>query len=202
MALTAIGCDNQSQCERGAMIPIRDLFEAHLSVSDLQRSMAFFGDVLGLQLAQLFLERKVAFYWVGGRGESMLGLWEVGTGPQRLSLHVAFRVDIADLLKAPERLGPPMSPHSTLREILPRSRSYLRGCRLLLSFSTTRTGICLNFSPCCQTHRISNWESFLGVTGRTVTASLSLKGSANNCLRPKECLAPHAWSLQARMVEF
>lgn len=34
----------------------------------------------------------------------MLGLWEVGTGPQRLSLHVAFRVDIADLLKAPERL--------------------------------------------------------------------------------------------------
>lgn len=104
MALTAIGCDNQSQCERGAMIPIRDLFEAHLSVSDLQRSMAFFGDVLGLQLAQLFLERKVAFYWVGGRGESMLGLWEVGTGPQRLSLHVAFRVDIADLLKAPERL--------------------------------------------------------------------------------------------------
>jgi lactoylglutathione lyase len=86
------------------MIPIRDLFEAHLSVSDLQRSMAFFGDVLGLELAQLFLERKVAFYWVGGRGGSMLGLWEAGTGPQRLSLHVAFRVDIADLLKAPERL--------------------------------------------------------------------------------------------------
>jgi lactoylglutathione lyase len=86
------------------MIPIRGLFEAHLSVSDLQRSMAFFGDVLGLELAQVFLERKVAFYWVGGRGGSMLGLWEVGTGPQRLSLHVAFRVDIADLLKAPERL--------------------------------------------------------------------------------------------------
>jgi lactoylglutathione lyase len=86
------------------MIPIRDLFEAHLSVSDLQRSMTFFGDVLGLELAQLFLERKVAFYWIGGRGGSMLGLWEVGTGPQRLSLHVAFRVDIADLLKAPERL--------------------------------------------------------------------------------------------------
>jgi lactoylglutathione lyase len=85
------------------MIPIRDLFEAHLSVSDLQRSMAFFGDVLGLELAQVFLERKVAFYWVGGRGGSMLGLWE-GKGPQRLSLHVAFRVDISDLLKAPERL--------------------------------------------------------------------------------------------------
>jgi lactoylglutathione lyase len=86
------------------MIPIRDLFEAHLTVTDLRRSMAFFGDVLGLELAQVFLERKVAFYWIGSRGGSMLGLWEVGTGPQRLSLHVAFRVDIADLLKASEHL--------------------------------------------------------------------------------------------------
>jgi lactoylglutathione lyase len=86
------------------MIPIRDLFETHLTVSDLQRSMAFFGDVLGLEPAQVFLERKVAFYWIGARGGSMLGLWEVGTGPQRLSLHIAFRVDLEDLLKAPERL--------------------------------------------------------------------------------------------------
>lgn len=85
------------------MIPIRDLFEAHLTVSDLQGLMAFFGNVLGLEIAQLFPERKVAFYWVGGRG-SMLGLWEVGTGPQRLSLHIAFRVDLPDLLRAPENL--------------------------------------------------------------------------------------------------
>ncbi len=34
----------------------------------------------------------------------MLGLWEVGTGPQRLSLHIAFRVDLPDLLRAPESL--------------------------------------------------------------------------------------------------
>ena len=34
----------------------------------------------------------------------MLGLWEAGTGPQRMSLHLAFRVDLADLLKAPEIL--------------------------------------------------------------------------------------------------
>ncbi len=86
------------------MIPIRDLFEGHLTVSDLQRSMAFFGNVLGLEIAQVFLERKVAFYWIGGRGGSMLGLWEVGTGPQQLSLHIAFRVDLPDLLRAPESL--------------------------------------------------------------------------------------------------
>ena len=34
----------------------------------------------------------------------MLGLWQVGASPQRLSLHVAFRVDLHDLLDAPARL--------------------------------------------------------------------------------------------------
>jgi hypothetical protein len=34
----------------------------------------------------------------------MLGLWEAGTGPQRSSLHVAFSVDIDNLLQAAERL--------------------------------------------------------------------------------------------------
>ena len=83
------------------MIPVRDLFENHLTVVNLQRSMAFFGETLGLELAQVLWDRRVAFYWIGGRGNSMLGLWEVGTSPQKLSLHVAFRVDLADLLDAP-----------------------------------------------------------------------------------------------------
>lgn len=86
------------------MIPIRGLFEAHLTVKDLQRSMSFFGDALGLELAQALPERKVAFYWIGRRGNSMLGLWEAGTGPQRLSLHVAFNVDLDNLLQAAGRL--------------------------------------------------------------------------------------------------
>jgi lactoylglutathione lyase len=99
-------CDNNRQLElrRSAMIPIRDLFEAHLSVKDLQRSMSFFGDALGLELAQVFPERKVAFYWIGRRGDSMLGLWEAGTGTQLMNLHVAFRVDLDNLLQAAERL--------------------------------------------------------------------------------------------------
>ena len=86
------------------MLPIRDLFESHLTVRDLERSMAFFGGTLGLPLARVFPDRRVAFYWIGGPGESMLGLWEVGTGPQQLSLHLAFRTDLADLLEAPARL--------------------------------------------------------------------------------------------------
>ena len=86
------------------MIPIRSLFESHLTVKDLERSMEFYGSVLGLKPARVFPERKVAFYWIGHRGDSMLGLWEAGTGPQRMSLHLAFRVELSDLLAAPERL--------------------------------------------------------------------------------------------------
>lgn len=86
------------------MVTIRDLFETHLTVVELGRSMDFFGWVLGLELAEVFWDRRVAFYWIGGRGNSMLGLWEVGTGPQRMSLHLAFRSDLEDVLDAPARL--------------------------------------------------------------------------------------------------
>ena len=96
------------------MIPIRGLFETHLTVSDLERAKKFYGGVLGLELAQEFPERDVAFYWLGGRGASMLGLWPgpglepVGAAPQRpslhMSLHIALRVDLPDLLRAPAAL--------------------------------------------------------------------------------------------------
>jgi len=86
------------------MIPIQDLFEAHLTVSDLDRSIAFYRDVLGLPLAQVFPDRQVAFFWIGAPGNSMLGLWATGAGPQKLSLHTAFRVSVEAVLEAPEVL--------------------------------------------------------------------------------------------------
>jgi lactoylglutathione lyase len=85
------------------MLSLQGLFESHLTVADLKRSMSFYGDLLGLELAQVFPDRKAAFYWISKR-ESMLGIWEVGTGPQRLSLHIAFTVDLQDLLRAPAKL--------------------------------------------------------------------------------------------------
>jgi len=98
---------------RTIMIPIHGLFETHLTVAGLQRSMAFYGGVLGLELARVFPERKVAFYWIGGSGNAMLGLWEVGTGPQQMKLHLAFNVDLPDLLDAPARL---QAAHVTPRD--------------------------------------------------------------------------------------
>jgi catechol 2,3-dioxygenase-like lactoylglutathione lyase family enzyme len=86
------------------VIPLSHLFEGHLTVANLERSMHFYGQKLGLEMAHVVPERNVAFYWIGGRGKSMLGLWETGSGPQRMSLHLAFAVELADLLRAPEIL--------------------------------------------------------------------------------------------------
>jgi GNAT superfamily N-acetyltransferase/catechol 2,3-dioxygenase-like lactoylglutathione lyase family enzyme len=80
------------------------LFEAHLTVSDLDRSIAFYRDVVGLRLALHLPERAAAFFWIGGPGESMLGLWSLGSSPLGLSLHVAFAATLDDVLGACDAL--------------------------------------------------------------------------------------------------
>jgi lactoylglutathione lyase len=82
------------------LIPLHGVFEAHLNVSKLHRALAFYNGVLGLPLAASFPERRVSFVWVGDPGQSMLGLWEVGTSPQKSLSHVALRISRSDLPKA------------------------------------------------------------------------------------------------------
>jgi lactoylglutathione lyase len=86
------------------MLAIQELFEAHLTVGNLDRAMKFYGGVLGLELASTFPERRVAFYWLGGRGKTMLGVWEVNSVPQRMQLHIAFVMKLPDLLQAADAL--------------------------------------------------------------------------------------------------
>jgi lactoylglutathione lyase len=83
------------------VIEIRGLFESHFTVADLDRSVAFYRDRLGLPLARIFPERRVAFFWIGSAGKAMLGLWETGASPQRMSLHVAFEVSLESVLASP-----------------------------------------------------------------------------------------------------
>jgi lactoylglutathione lyase len=80
------------------------LFEAHLPVADLERSVAFYRDVVGLTVAHEVPERGAAFLWAGAPGESMLGLWAAGSAPLTVSLHVAFTAPLADVLTACGRL--------------------------------------------------------------------------------------------------
>ena len=80
------------------------LFEAHLDVRDLERSITFYRDVVGLEFAYRLTGRQVAFFWIGGRGHSMLGLWSGSSSPNVTRLHTAFALDLHALLAAPSAL--------------------------------------------------------------------------------------------------
>jgi lactoylglutathione lyase len=87
-----------------AMPGAAGLFETHLTVNDLDRSIAFYRDVVGLPLALSLPERGAAFLWIGGPGRAMLGLWSLGSAPLGLSLHVAFTASLEDVLGACDAL--------------------------------------------------------------------------------------------------
>lgn len=82
---------------------IKGLYEAHLPVSDITKSIEFYNN-LGLELAHR--GEAVTFYWIE-KGKSWLGLWETDKvdTPYHPSLrHVAFHVELDDLLAAKEWL--------------------------------------------------------------------------------------------------
>lgn len=83
---------------------ITGIYETHLTVCDLDRSLEFYCDGLGFELARLIPERQVAFLWVGGKDAGMLGLWETGSAPMGLRLHFAFHASLETVLQAPAKL--------------------------------------------------------------------------------------------------
>src|SRR4051812_1031965 len=83
---------------------VTGLFETHLTVADLPRSIAFYREVVGLPVALEVPERGAAFHWIGAPGRAMLGLWSLGSAPMGMSLHVAFAMGLDDVLAAPGRL--------------------------------------------------------------------------------------------------
>jgi len=83
---------------------VRGLFETHLTVADLDRSTAFYRDVVGLPVALELPERGAAFLWIGRPGQAMLGLWSIGSAPMGMRLHIAFEMSLEDVLAAPARL--------------------------------------------------------------------------------------------------
>jgi lactoylglutathione lyase len=85
------------------MHAVHTLFEAHLPVADLDASVAFYRDRIGLDVAYV-LPGQAAFLWIGDRGRAMLGLWSAGPGPQKMTLHVAFGSTLSEVLAAPRTL--------------------------------------------------------------------------------------------------
>jgi len=84
--------------------PASRLFEAHLTVADLDTSIAFYRDRLGFELAHAVPARQAAFFWIGSRGHTMLGLWASGSAPQKTTTHIAFAAALDDVMGAPRAL--------------------------------------------------------------------------------------------------
>ena len=84
-----------TEIERPSIL-MKGLFETHLNVADLERSVHFYEKVLGLQLGTRDDTRRLAIYWIGGWGQAFLGLWEKPQD-QILTQHFAFEVNLAHL---------------------------------------------------------------------------------------------------------
>lgn len=76
---------------------IKGLFETHLYVENLETSMLFYSQVLGLQQCYFEAERRTAFYWIGKPRQAMLGLWEKPK-EEIQKRHFAFECDEAFIL--------------------------------------------------------------------------------------------------------
>lgn len=77
---------------------INGLYETHVQVSSLERSIDFYKNVLELQLAHIEEKRRIAFFWIGKEKEYMLGLWETADG-EIDKRHFAFQCSADDILK-------------------------------------------------------------------------------------------------------
>ncbi|MGB5008092.1 MAG: VOC family protein [Ferruginibacter sp.] len=77
---------------------IQGLYETHLFVEDLERSIDFYTNTLGLKQCYYEAERRAAFFWIGKPKEAMLGLWEKPKS-EIDKRHFAFRCDAEDILQ-------------------------------------------------------------------------------------------------------
>lgn len=68
---------------------IKGLYETHLFVENLERSIEFYGNTLELEQCYQEPERGIAFFWLEKPKKSMLGLWQKPK-EQIQSRHFAF----------------------------------------------------------------------------------------------------------------
>ena len=76
---------------------IKGLFETHIDVENLEASVDFYKNVMGLTPCYLDDSGRIAFFWVGPPKGAMLGLWEKPK-EQICVRHFAFSSDEDDIL--------------------------------------------------------------------------------------------------------
>lgn len=90
---------------------IQGLYETHLDVKDIERSVAFY-QKLGLKLG--IQHAKGAFFWVTKPQEQMLALWQAPQEQPMIQRHLGFQISLESLLAAEAWLkerGIPLVPN-------------------------------------------------------------------------------------------
>jgi catechol-2,3-dioxygenase len=81
---------------------IKGLYETHINVESLERSIDFYKNVLELEHCYTEEKRRIAFFWIGKPKEYMLGLWEkpkIESDSYRFEKrHFAFRCNTEEVL--------------------------------------------------------------------------------------------------------
>jgi len=76
---------------------IKGLFETHLYVENLERSIDFYKNIPGLEQCYYEEGRRAAFFWIGKPKQAMLGLWE--KPKEKIDIrHFAFECDVDFIL--------------------------------------------------------------------------------------------------------
>jgi catechol 2,3-dioxygenase-like lactoylglutathione lyase family enzyme len=80
------------------------LYETHVKTKNLDTAISFYKK-LGMDIAHIIEERRVAFFWFDKdhKKEQMLGIWEV-PDEEFHRCHFAFRISYEDMLNAREWL--------------------------------------------------------------------------------------------------
>ena len=96
---------------------IQGLYETHLFVENLDTSIDFYKNVLGLEQCHFEASRRVAFFWIGKPKEAMLGLWERPKADID-KRHFAFRCDKEYILNQSVAFlkAEGLSPYNFLRD--------------------------------------------------------------------------------------
>jgi len=71
---------------------IKGLYETHLFVEKLERSIDFYKNILGLEQCYFEACRRISFFWIGKPKQAMLGLWEKPKAEIYIQ-HFAFSCD-------------------------------------------------------------------------------------------------------------
>ncbi len=100
---------------------IQGLFETHLFVENLENSIDFYKNILGLEQCYFEAGRRAAFFWIGKPKEAMLGLWEKPKA-EIDKRHFAFRCDKEYILnKSVDFLkGHNLNPYNFLKDATER----------------------------------------------------------------------------------